>query len=100
MKGPVSIGVDSLYLQFYSSGIITDPNTATGSYNHAVLAVGYGKTAAGVEYFLIKNSFGTTWGNAGYFKIGILYKKKADELDTPATYGICSSMLYFSQPYL
>ena len=98
MKGPVSIAVDSSCLQNYSSGVITNPATATGSYNHAVLAVGYGKMASGTEYFTSKNSYGTTWGNGGYFKIGMIYQK--DSTDYAGIYGICSSMMYIAQPYL
>ena len=37
--------------------------------NHAVLVVGYGKDTDGPDYWLAKNSWGTTWGDNGYLKI-------------------------------
>ena len=38
--------------------------------NHAVLVVGYGQQD-GLEYFLVKNSWGTDWGENGYVRIGV-----------------------------
>ena len=41
------------------------------SHNHSVLLVGYGKeyVFGGQEYWLIKNSWGTNWGEFGYARI-------------------------------
>jgi C1A family cysteine protease len=67
---PVSVAIeaDKLVFQFYSSGVITGDSCGT-TLDHAVLAVGYG-TEDGTDYFLVKNSWAETWGDAGYVKIG------------------------------
>ena len=53
--------------------------------NHAILIVGYGTDeTTGLDYWLIKNSWNTTWGNKGYFKVKI-----SDDPASIATGGIC-----------
>ena len=64
-KAPVSVGVeaDSAVFQMYKSGVID--STACGtSVNHGILAVGYTE-----EYWILKNSWGESWGDKGYLKI-------------------------------
>jgi len=53
----------------YSSGVITSSYCGT-NIDHAVTAVGYG-TENGQEYFLVRNSWGTYWGDRGYVKVGV-----------------------------
>lgn len=53
----------------YAGGIITDLSCGR-DVNHAALVVGYG-SESGLEYFLVKNSWGTSWGDEGYVKIGV-----------------------------
>jgi len=68
-KQPVAVAIeaDQSAFQFYTSGVLT--KGCGTQLDHGVLAVGYG-TENGVDYFLVKNSWGPAWGDKGYIKIG------------------------------
>lgn len=69
-SGPVSVAVEANNSAFknYKGGII---NSDCGeNLDHGVTAVGYGVDEKQGEYFIVRNSWGTTWGESGYFKIG------------------------------
>ncbi|KAE9549193.1 hypothetical protein FO519_007588, partial [Halicephalobus sp. NKZ332] len=60
---------------YYTGGILDDPTDCPdSSIDHAVVVVGYG-TANNVPYWIIRNSWGTGWGESGYVRIkrGINY---------------------------
>jgi len=65
--GPIAVSVDagSDTFQFYSSGVITDAVACGTDLNHAVTLVGY-NGMSNPPYFILRNSWGTSWGQNGY----------------------------------
>lgn len=63
--GPVTVGIDTQNLNFelYKGGII-DGSHCGKDIDHAVAVVGFTR-----EYWIIKNSWGTAWGEDGYFRL-------------------------------
>jgi C1A family cysteine protease len=61
----VAVAVNNAFYQ-YSSGILTKNLCPNNQANHAVAAVGYGMDDLGLYYFILKNSWGTSWGQGGY----------------------------------
>ena len=72
-NGPVSVAFEVIAgFKNYQSGTYFNSscNNTANDVNHAVLAVGYGHNATeGMDYWIIKNSWGATWGDNGYFKM-------------------------------
>ena len=92
---PVSVAIQAnqMSFQFYSSGVLSAE--CGTQLDHGVLVVGYGTDANnGESYWLVKNSWGTTWGEAGYVRLG--------RSDTSITYnggaGQCGIALRASYP--
>ncbi len=92
IHGPVSVAIeaDTRLFQSYSSGVITDVKCGT-NLDHGVLVVGYGQeSSTGQKYWLVKNSWGPSWGDQGYVKIG-----RSDSTNDP---GICGIAMQPSFP--
>lgn len=68
---PVSVAIeaDQSVFQLYRSGVLSDTRCGD-AVDHGVVVVGYGHDAAsGLDYWRIKNSWGTAWGEAGFGRL-------------------------------
>jgi cathepsin L len=68
--GPISVAIDANHMSFqlYKQGVYVEPRCSL-RLDHAVLVTGYGTDAKGGDYWIVKNSWNTVWGDKGYIKM-------------------------------
>jgi KDEL-tailed cysteine endopeptidase len=88
-EGPVSVAIeaDKMVFQFYSSGVFSSTSCGT-NLDHGVVVVGYG-SENGKDYWIVRNSWGASWGEQGYIRIQNTGAKDA---------GICGINMQPSYP--
>lgn len=84
----VAIEADTRYFQLYTGGIL-DATTCGTNLDHGVLVVGYGEEN-GKKYWIVKNSWSSSWGENGYVRI----LRSSDATDA----GICGIAMEASFP--
>lgn len=91
--GPISVAVDATSNLFktYSSGIITNASECGTLCSHAVNVVGYGTDSLLGDFYIVRNSWGTGWGESGYARIGTGSSLQADK-------GVCGINQYPAYP--
>lgn len=69
-SGVVSVTVDAEQngFMYYTGGVVSASQCSGTSLDHAIAAVGYG-SENGQEYYIVRNSWGTSWGESGYIRI-------------------------------
>lgn len=98
LKQPVAVAVEAsgLAFMFYNSGVLDKKCGA--NLDHGVLAVGYGeeegKDGEKLRFWIIKNSWGTSWGEKGYLRIA---RFPTDDETAPKE-GQCGIFLLPSYP--
>jgi len=69
-KGPLAISSDASRWSFYSGGVFDgcsyDKNIEI---NHAIQVVGYDSDPVHGDYWIVRNSWGSNWGDGGYIKL-------------------------------
>jgi len=89
--GPVAVAIDAAHdhFEFYSNGVYYNPKCKSdmNDLDHEVLVVGYGTEANGQDYWIVKNSWSTHWGNNGYVKMARNRNNNCG-IATQATYPI------------
>ena len=65
--GPIVVFFSRDAIISYTGGIVNNPKCSLVA-DHVALAVGY-DTKNGVDYYIVKNSWGSNWTNSGYVYI-------------------------------
>ncbi len=70
-QGVVAVAISGYNRGFmsYSGGVLAPAACNTGEVDHAALIVGYGTTAGGQDYWLVRNSWSSLWGEQGHIRI-------------------------------
>jgi len=66
--GPLAVAIDASKFDYYSGGIMDASGCYAGSPDHGVAVVGWGVEGS-TKYWIVKNSWGKSWGEKGYVRM-------------------------------
>jgi len=89
--GPVAVSVDASAWHKYESGVFNGCDyNANVDVNHAVILVGYGTDEANGDFWLIRNSWGTGYGENGYIRLAREGEVQCGTDSTPLDGSACA----------
>ena len=83
-RGPISCSIDASFLEHgkYSSGDIISADQPDWDVDHVISIAGWGvDPLTKIEYWIVRNSWGTFWGDQGWFKVKLGINSIAIESD-------------------
>jgi len=88
--GPLAVSIVANHPSFqaYKSGVFDSSDCGHLHLDHATNVVGWGTDADAGEYWIMRNSWGTSWGEQGYMRMSIT------EEGTPGICGVQKDALY------
>jgi len=88
-RGPISCGIDATAgLEAYKGGIYSEYNTSP-EINHIISVVGWGTDpSSSKQFWIVRNSWGTPWGEQGFFRIVLGQPNYNLAIETQCGYGV------------
>ena len=85
--------------QSYSSGVFVDSTCGNNKNpmnpNHAVNIVGYGTSSTGQDYYILRNTWGTSWGMQGYMYFARDTNGNTDQCNNKVLFAFYLFYLHF-----